>query len=97
MTIGQRLLRTARKAQEDLAAREFSREKIFAACQEAASKGLTSCLIKPSLPVDVSSTDFMKALRPALEKERLQVTWLPHGLPGDPAYKVMEIRWVERS
>lgn len=97
MTIGQRLIKTALKALEDLAAREFSREKILVACQEAAAKGLTSCLIKPSLPVDVSQTEYIKILKPQLEKEWLQLTWLSHGLPGEPTYKVLEVRWAQRG
>lgn len=93
MTIGQRLLKTASKALEDLAAREFSREAILSACRDSATQGFTSCRIRPSLPVDVTATAHMKALRADLEKERLQLAWIPHGMPGEPSYKVLEVRW----
>ena len=93
MTIGQRLLKTATKALEDLAEREFSREVILEACRDAAAKGFTSCRIRPSLPVDLATTEHMKVLRPELEKEWLQVAWIPHGMPGEPLYKVLEVRW----
>lgn len=93
MTIGQRLAKTAREALEELAATEFSREKILESCRTAAARGFMSCHIRPSAHVDVSTTEYMKALKAALEKERLDLTWIPHGLPGEIPYKVLEVRW----
>lgn len=93
MTIGQRLLKAADKALEELAAREFSRETVLEVCRAAAGKGFLQCQIRPSIPVDISSTEHMKALRLALEKDWLQITWIPHATPGEPPYKVLEVRW----
>ena len=97
MTIGQRLAKTARKALEELAAREFSRAKIEAACTEAAAKGFVSCEIRPSVPVDVSTSEHMTTLAEVLKKEWLQLTWIPRAMPGEPAYKILEIRWDTSS
>lgn len=93
MTIGQRLMKTAAKALEELASREFSREVILEACREAAAKGFTYCQVRPSIPVDISATDHMKALRKEWEKEWLQLAWIPHALPGEPPFKILEVRW----
>jgi enoyl-[acyl-carrier-protein] reductase (NADH) len=97
MTIGQRLLKTAGKALETLAEQEFSREKIVEACRTAAAKGFVQCQIRPSIPVDVSATEHMKALRAELQKEWLQLAWIPHAMPGEVPYKVLEVRWDRRS
>lgn len=93
MTIGQRLMKTAAKALEELACREFGREVILKACHEAAAKGFTQCQVRPSIPVDVSTTYHIKALRKELEKEWLQLAWIPHALPGEPPFKILEVRW----
>lgn len=66
-------------------------------CRDAAAKGFTYCQVRPSIPVDVSATDHMKALRQELEKEWLQLAWIPHALPGEPPYKVLELRWDKRT
>lgn len=97
MTIGQRLAKTARKALEELAASEFSRETILKACQVAAAGGFMVCHIRPSAHVDVSATEHMKALKIELEKERIDLTWIPHGLPGEIPYKVLEVRWEQKT
>ncbi|WP_018902576.1 hypothetical protein [Rhizobium sp. 2MFCol3.1] len=93
MTIGQRLLKTATKALEELAKREFSRETVLEACRVAAAKGFMSCQMRPSVPVDLSNTTHAKELRAELEKEWLQLAWLPQGLPGETPFKVLEIHW----
>lgn len=97
MTTGQRLLKTAGRALEGLAEREFSKERILDACREAAAKGYMQCQIRPSIPVDISLTEHMKVLRPQLEKDWLQLAWIPHGMPGEIPYKVLEVRWDRRS
>lgn len=97
MTIGQRLAKTARKALEELAATEFSREKILESCRTAAARGFMSCQIRPSVPVDVSMTDHIKTMKADMENERVALTWIPHGLPGEIPYKVLEIRWEQKS
>lgn len=97
MTVGQKLAKAARKALEDLAAKEFSREAILEACRTAAASGFMSCRIRPSAHVDLSATEHMKDLKIELEKERLALTWIPHGLPGEIPYKVLEVRWEEKA
>jgi len=93
MTIGQRLAKTARKALEDLAVREFGREKILESCRVAAAQGYMTCEIRPSIPIDVSTTDHAKTLLAELRKEWLQCAWIPYAVPGQPAYKILELRW----
>lgn len=97
MTIGQKLMKTSRRALEDLAEAEFSVEKIVAACGEAALKGYMRCEIKPTIPVDLSSTEAMKTAISDLKKQWLELEWLPRGLPGEPPYKVLEVRWDPRK
>lgn len=97
MTIGQTLAKTAAKALELMAENEFSRAKILEACNAAAAKGFMTCQMRPSVPVDLSKTKCLQALRAELEKERVDSSWIPHAMPGEPAFKVLELRWETRS
>lgn len=97
MTIGQRLLKTARKALEDLAAEEFSEKRLLEACQAAAGKGYLSCQVRPSIPVDVSETQHLKDVRAILQKQWIESSWIPYGLPGETPYKILELRWEGRT
>lgn len=97
MTVGQRLLATARKALQELVANEFNREVVLEACRKAAAQGFTSCQIRPSRPVDVTGDPSLQQLRAALEKERVSTVWIPVALPGERAYKILELRWDAHS
>lgn len=96
MTIGQKLAKVAHRALEDLAAEEFSRARVLNACQTAAAKGYLSCEIRPSVPVDISGTQHVKELAAFLQEQWIESSWNPQGLPGEPRYKVLQLRWEGR-
>lgn len=96
MTIGQKLAKTAIEALETLAKTEFSRENIVEACRVAAMQGFMSCDIKPSVPVDVSQTAAIKDITTELKKEWLEMAWIARAVPGEPSYKILQVRWTAR-
>lgn len=94
MTWGQRLIRIAEQAMEELARREFSVQRILELAYEAAAQGYWHVSIEPSRPVDLRQTETFKATAAQLVKHRLKLDWnIRYDRSGRNAYPVLTISW----
>lgn len=94
MTWGQRLIRIAEGATEELARTEFSIDRILALASEAAAAGYRSVAICPSRPVDPRATAAFQAVAAQLTKQRLRLDWhIRHDRAGRNAYSVLTVSW----
>jgi hypothetical protein len=96
MTWGQKLIRLANQALEELAAEEFNVAAILEKARAFAAQGYKSCIIVPSRPVDIRHTSAFKTTREELERHRLRLIWEsriqpPHNEP----YAVLLVSWAD--
>lgn len=94
MTWGQRLIRIAEQALEELARQEFSAQRILDIAREAAALGYAQVSIEPSRPVDLRRTAAYRETASELEKQRLQLDWKTRpDRSGLQIYPVLLVSW----
>lgn len=94
MTWGQRLIRIAEEAMEELARREFSIERILELATDAAALGYGSIAIAPSRPVDPRNTAAFREVAAELTKQRLRLDWqIRKDRSGRHTFSVLTVSW----
>jgi hypothetical protein len=95
-TWGDKLLKISASKLNQLAAAEFSKERIYAACAERAGLGFTWAEIRPSRPVDVKECEAVQALLVELAKEKVRIEWSPVQEGPDHKFLALRISWEKR-
>lgn len=94
MTWGQKLRKATSTGLHTLVTAEFSKEAIYKLCLERAALGYSWIDIRPSLPIDISKTPALEALKTDLAKEQMHVEWVPiREKPDLPPFCVLRIDW----
>ena len=98
MTLGQKLVTIAQTTREHIATTEFSREKILAACHDAAAAGHMDCEMRPSAPVDIIQTEAYRVTLETFAKQRMVFDWVARRDNRDgKEWPVLHISWAPRE